>query len=106
MHPLIRKWVQHEASHQVEYDYCQFGMDWKKPTGVLSVGGSKLHTGSKIKCTTVWRDGLSIRSRSGKPHVTLSCFTNAASKGQCNTNKACPYPLEFCKHTVEHIVDL
>ena len=47
---------------------------------------------------------MSICSRTGKPHETLSGFTNGASKGQYKTNKACPYPLAFCQHIVEYIV--
>ena len=47
-HPLVMKWIKHEASHQVEYDYGQFGADWKEATGVLSVGNSKLHTGPRM----------------------------------------------------------
>ena len=89
-HPLSIKWVRHPLTHKVEFDYCQFGTDWRKATSILSVGNSKFHTGSGVKCTTKWINGDSICSTTGKPHTTLSGFVNGKDKGQYKTNKACP----------------
>ena len=100
-HPIIRKWTQHPASQKVEFDYCQFGTDWKKGTTILSVGNLEFHAGHGVKCKVVWHNGSSTCSRTGKPHETLTGFINGAPKGQYNTNKACPYPLEFCTHVAK-----
>jgi len=91
-HPLIRKWIHNPASQKVEFDYCQFGTEWKKSTTTLSVGNLKFHTGQTVKCKVVWHNGSSICSRTGKPHDALTGFINGAPKGQYKTNKACPYP--------------
>jgi hypothetical protein len=50
-----------------------------------------------------WCDGSSICSKTGKTHVTLTGFTNGASKGQYKTNKACPYPPTFCSYIADLI---
>ena len=89
-HPLIMKWIKHGAPHQVEYDYCQLGMDWKKPTRVLSVGNSKLHTGCITNCKTVWSDGLSICSRTGQPHETLSGLQVVPAKDSKKPKRRAP----------------
>ena len=95
-HPIIRKWKHHKASQLVEFDYCQFGTDWKKTTTILSVGNLKFNVGKLVKCKLVWHDGCSICSRTGKPHEVLSGFVKGAPKGQYKTNRACPYPEAFC----------
>ena len=103
MHPIVKKWIQHKSSHKVEFDYCQFGTEWKKPTTILSVGNAKSNTNSSIRCKTVWKDNVSLCSKTGKPHTTLSGFVNGAQKGQYKTNRACPYPPDFCDHVAELI---
>ena len=70
LHPIVRKWVKHKASHKVEFDYCQLGTAWEKPTTILSVGNSKLHTGPCVRCSTKLTNNVSICSTTGKPHVT------------------------------------
>jgi len=100
-HPIIRKWIQNPASQKVEFDYCQFGTEWKKSTTILSVGNLKFHSGQTVKCKVVWHNGSSICSRTGKPHETLTGFINGAPKGQYKTNKACPYPWEFCTYVAK-----
>ena len=39
----------------MEFDYCQFGTNWKKATAILSVGNTKLHTCKKHKCSVGWQ---------------------------------------------------
>ena len=103
MHPIIRKWASHKASHKVEFDYCQFETSWNKSTTIMSVGNIKFHTGKMKKCKVTWRGKESICSRTGKAHETLSGFINGAEKGQYKTNKACPYPAGFCKYVADLI---
>ena len=95
MHPIIRKWVQHKSAHLIEFDYCQFGTEWKKATTILSVGNRNFHTGKSLRCKVTWRDKISIYSKTGKPHTTLVGFVDDKEKGQYKTNKACPYPEEL-----------
>ena len=91
-HPIIRKWIQHDSSHKVEVDYCQFGTDWKKATSILSVGNKKFHTGKAVKCKLTWQGKVSICSQTVKTHQTLSGFVDNAEECKCKTNVACPYP--------------
>jgi len=35
MHPIIKKWVSSKSSHIIEFDYCQFGTEWRVPTRIL-----------------------------------------------------------------------
>ena len=44
-------------------------------------------------------------SHTGKLHVTLSGFTGGRDSGQYLTNKACPYPEEFCEHIAPVLVN-
>ena len=103
MHPIIKKWVRHPSSHLVAFDYCQYGTEWKKPTTILSFGNTNFHTGKSVRCKGSFRDGISYCSKTGKPHVTLSGFVNGAQKGQYKTNRACPYPVEFCDYVSDFI---
>ena len=48
-HPLIIKWVRHKRTHKVEFDYCQFGTQWKKATTVLAFNNSKFNNGVQRK---------------------------------------------------------
>ena len=96
MHPIIRKWVRHPETQKVEFDYCQFGEDWKKSTTILVFNNKKFHQGKCVKCKVTYRDGESICSKTGKPHVLLSGSKGDKDKGQYKTNAACPYPLLFC----------
>jgi hypothetical protein len=98
MHPIIKQWVQHKFSHTVEFDYCQFGTDWRKPTTILSVGNEAFHIGKLVKCRQTWHGKDSICSKTDKPHTTLSGFLGGADKGQYLTNRACPYPKDFCTY--------
>ena len=105
MHPIIRKWVQCGSSHLVRFDYCQFGTEWKKATTVLTVGNKNFHTGKSVRCKVSWENDVSICSKTGRPHTTLSGFAGDAEKGQYTTNKVCPYPHEFCTYCAELIVN-
>ncbi len=98
MHPIIKTRVRHKSSHLVTLDYCQCGTEWKKPTSILSFGNSDFHTGKSVRCKTIWCDGRSLCSKSGKPHITLSGCVHGASKVQYRTNVACRYPPEFCEY--------
>ena len=82
MHPIVKKWINHPSSHKIEFDYCQFGTDWKKPTTILSVGNKLFHTGKSIRCKVAWQNKVFICSKIGKPHTTLSGFVDGATKGQ------------------------
>ena len=95
----------HPSSHKIEFDYCQFRTDWKKPTAILSVGNKLFHTGKSIRCKVAWYNKVSICSKTGKTHTTLSGFVGGATKGQYNTNKACPYPPDFCTYVAEFIYE-
>ena len=57
MHPIIRKWVRHPETQKVEYDYCQFGEDWKKSTTILVFNNKKFHQGKCVKCKVTYKDG-------------------------------------------------
>jgi len=103
MHAIIKKWVQCGSAHLVRFDYCQFGTEWKKATTVLSVGNKNFHTGNSVRCDVTWKDDVSLCSKSGKPHTTLSGFIGDATKGQYKTNRACPYPVEFCTYVANFI---
>ena len=105
MHPIIRKWVQHKSAHLIEFDYCQFGTEWKKATTILSVGNRNFHTGKSLRCKVTWRDKTSICPKTGKPHTTLAGFVDNKEKGQYKTNKACPYPEEFCEYVAPLIAN-
>ena len=72
----------------------------------LSVGSRDFHTGSSIRCEVTWEDGVSYWSKSGKPHTTFSGFVGNATKGQYKTNRACPYPEEFCTYVAGLIAKL
>ena len=103
MHPIIRKWVQRHDSHTISFDYCQFGTPWKNATTILSVGNQKFHTGNGRRCKVVYSGKQSICSRTGKFHETPTGFVNGATKGQYKTNRACPYPEEFCEYVADSI---
>ena len=105
MHPIIKKWVQCGSAHLVHFDYCQFGTEWKKSTTILAVGNKNFHTGKSVRCKVCWKGDVSICSKTGKPHTTLSGFVGDAEKGQYKTNRACPYPHEFCTYCADLIVN-
>ena len=86
----------------MEFEYCQLDEDWKKSTSTLVLNNRKFHQGKCVKCKVTDKDGESICSRTGKPHVQLSGFKGDKDKGQYKTNAACPYPPPFC----EYIADL
>ena len=97
MHPLIRKWVRHDNSQTVEFDYCQYAASWRKPTTILAFNNSHFNPSVSRKCRETWRGKSSICSRTGVPHVLLSGFVGGKAKGQYKTNAACPYPIAFCE---------
>ena len=104
MHPLIKKWIRHNDTQLVNFDYCQFGTSWKKSTTVLAYGNKKFNNGIKMQCRETWRGKQSICSRTGEAHELLAGFIKGRSKGQYKTNKACPYPYKFCEHVAPIIV--
>ena len=105
MHPIIKKWVQHPATQKVEFDYCQFGEAWKKSTTILVFNNRKFHQGMGKKCTVSYKDGESICSKTGKPHVLLKGFTDDKEKRQYKTSVACPYPPPFCELVAELVCE-
>ena len=88
---------------KVEFYYCQYDTAWEKVTIIMSVGNTKFHVGCKVKCKSQWTNGVSICSRTGTPHETLSGFINGAQKGQYKTNRACPYPVKFFDYVAQFI---
>ncbi len=103
-HPLITKWMRHEHTKLVHFDYCQYGMPWKKSTSVLAYNNKHFNNGISATCRETWKASRSICSRSGTFHETLSGFVGNKSKGQYKTNRACPYPEQFAKMLAKIIV--
>ena len=82
LHPLIMKWTRHEDTRKVEFDYCQFGMPWRKATSVLAYGNAKFNHNIRCKCDTTFKGKQSICSRTRSPHELLTGFTGGKTKGQ------------------------
>ena len=97
-HPLIVKWVRNKLSHKVQFDYCQFGTTWRKATSVLAFGNRDFNQSVQRKCRETWNGKKSICSRTGIQHELLAGFAHGKQNGQYKTNKACPYPHDFCEY--------
>ena len=44
-------------------------------------------------------------SRTGRPHTALSGFIGGGDEGQYLTNRACPYPCDFCTYVAKFIAE-
>ena len=97
-HPLISKWTRHPNTTKVEFDYCQFGTDWKKPTSVLCFNNARFNTETGKRCKETYdKDKRRVCSKTLQPHEVL----DGKTKGKYKTAIACPYPQEFCSHLTE-----
>ncbi len=52
----------------------------------------------RVVCVVTWHGKDSTCSKNKERHVTPTGCINGAEKGQCKTNKACPYPFGFCEY--------
>ena len=71
IHPLVRKWIQHPKTTLVQFDYCQFGENWMKPTQILAFNNAKFNTSISRRCKPTWLDSTSLCSRTGLAHEVL-----------------------------------
>ena len=63
MHPLILKWMRHKHTTKVEFDYCQFGTAWRKPTSALAFNNIRFKFAQMrpgLKQTTYGKSLLSV----------------------------------------------
>ena len=93
--PQILKWIRAKGTTLTQFDYCQFGQEWMKPTQILSFNNRNFCATLGKQCKPTWVDGKSICSRTGKPHVALK---GKEASGKYKTATACPYPQELAKH--------
>lgn len=86
---LVKEFQDLQSTHAVlhKVDYCQYGMPWKKSTGILS----NLHAiSSCLRCCNAVNDRCSA---SGKRHIILS---GKDPTGTWWTLRAQPYPPRLC----------
>ena len=85
MAPLIA------AGHRFSFDFCQFGMPWRKRTGVLT--NCKSLCDLEMLCGSASNNYMCTRTQ--KRHVELSGKDPAS--GKFRTALACAYPKQFCR---------
>ena len=95
-HPLIRKWIQNDRTQLVQFDYCQFGERWMKPTQIMAFNNKDFNPSTGRRCKREWLDKTSICSKTGSAHEVLSGLVPGTNKFK--TAVACPYPHPLCNY--------
>ena len=95
IHPIIKKWIRHHRTTTVQFDYCQFGLPWMKPTQILAYNNRDFNVSIGCRCAPKWKNGVCLCSRTGQPHEELKGLVPGTK--QFKTAVACPYPQQFCE---------
>ena len=96
IHPLIRKWISNPRTNLVQFDYCQFGEQWMKPTQIMCFNNKDFNPSIGRRCKPTWHDKTSICSRTGKAHEVLKGLVPGTKTYK--TAVACPYPHQLCEY--------
>jgi hypothetical protein len=94
--PSLRRFISKTGARFNQVDYCQYGTDWRKPTGLLHWRTNNLEHVLKV-C----QPHRGVCSCSGRLHVRL---VGRDATGTFWTLRAQPYPILFCRSIAHHVV--
>ena len=94
--PSLSRFISKSGARFSQVDYCQYGTDWRKPTGLLH-----WHSRNLEQILKVCQPHRGVCSCSNRQHVRL---VGRDATGTFWTLRAQPYPITFCKDIARHVI--